>query len=383
MSAFGDRLLTARMSIALVLANIRYWSTVAPLVRTQLQRWARHAERIPDPTLQEVALTNLREEGFNAQATTTLATLAPGKYRKPVVEAVVGLQVIYDYLDSLVELPLTDPLGDGRRLYRALVDAVTLNAEPRDDYYAHTPYSADDGYLEVLVSVVRRALTRLPCLTAIAEVSKRAAERCAEAQAHAHATSVLGSTQLKLWATSNAVDTGLQWREFLAGAASSALALHALIAAAANPHTSQAHALAIDEVYLSVSALATLLDGLIDYEQDMTSVGQPGYIRYYEDHDALIQGLRSVVHHAVTCARDTPNEAYHLMTLVGVAAYYTSAPTASSEFARPVTEQISRELQPLITPTLAVMRTWRLAKRLRRHRGDHPSPFQHLARSPE
>jgi hypothetical protein len=53
------------------------------------------------------------------------------------------------------------------------------------------------------------------------------------------------------------------------------------------------------------------------------------------------------------------------MTLVGVVAYYASAPTADSEFALPVMRRIRRELEPLITPTLAVMQAWRTAKRLR------------------
>jgi hypothetical protein len=53
------------------------------------------------------------------------------------------------------------------------------------------------------------------------------------------------------------------------------------------------------------------------------------------------------------------------MTLVGVVAYYLSAPTAGSAFARPVTRRIRSELQPLIAPTLAVMHGWRLAKRAR------------------
>jgi tetraprenyl-beta-curcumene synthase len=362
MPVFGDHPLMVRMSLTLVLANARYWSTVAPLVRTQLDYWTLRAEDIPDPALREVALANLREEGFNAQATATLATLAPRVYRKPVVEAIVGLQLIYDYLDSLIERPLADPLSDGRRLYQAFVDAVVLDSEPRGDYYAQTPESDDGGYLEELVGVVRLALTRLPSQAAIAEVSAHAAERCAEAQVHAHATPVLGSAQLELWATSNVLDTGLQWREFLAGAVSSGLALHALIATAADPRTSHEQALAVDEVYLSVCALTTLLDGLIDYEQDLRSMGQPGYMRYYEDHDALAQGLRSVIHRAASGARDIPNGAYHLMTLVGVVAYYVSAPAASSEFARPVTERIRQELKPLITPTLAVMRAWRIAK---------------------
>jgi hypothetical protein len=353
----------ARMSLALVLANARYWSTVAPLVRTQLAYWVQRAEAIPDPALQEVALVNLREEGFNAQATATLATLAPREHRASAVEAIVGLQVIYDYLDSLVERPLADPLGDARQLYHALIDAVVLDTEPRGDYYTHIPPPDDGGYLEELVRVVRSALTRLPRKAAIAEVSKRAAERCAEAQVHAHAAPALGSAQLKLWARNNAAGTGLQWQEFLAGAVSSGLALHALIATAADPDTSREQVLAIDEAYLSVCALTTLLDGLIDYAQDMSSMGRPGYIRYYEDRDALAQGLRSVIHRAAALARDTPNNAHHLMTLVGIVAYYSSAPTASSEFARPLTKQIRRELRPLLAPTLAVMRAWRIAKR--------------------
>lgn len=365
MPVFGDHPLTARMSLALMLANARYWSTVAPLVHKQLDHWAMRAADIPDRNLREVALANLREEGFNAQATATLATLAPREYRGPVVEAIVGLQVLYDYLDSLVEQPLADPLGDGRRLYKAFVDAIVLDSEPRGDYYPQAQASDDGGYLEEMIGAVRRALRRLPSQAAIAEVSAQAAERCAKAQVRAHATQLLGNAQLELWAKSNARDSGLEWQEFLAGAVSSGLALHALIAVAGDPRTSQARALAIDEVYLSVCALTTLLDGLIDYEQDMRSMGQPGYIRYYEDRDSLAHGLRSVIGRATAAARDVHNEAYHLMTLVGVAAYYVSAPTASSEFARPVIEQVRRELQPLITPTLTVMRVWRSAKRTR------------------
>ena len=184
-----------------------------------------------------MALANLHEEGFNAQATATLATLAPRKDRKLVIDAIVALQVIYDYLDSLIERPLADPLDDGRRLYQALIDAVALDTQPRDDYCTNAPWSNDGGYLKELVSTVRGALTRLPSIDATIEVSKRAAERCAEAQVRAHAIPTLGGAQLEQWATCNARGTGLQWREFIAGAVSSGLALHALIATAADPRT--------------------------------------------------------------------------------------------------------------------------------------------------
>ena len=68
------------------------------------------------------------------------------------------------------------------------------------------------------------------------------------------------------------------------------------------------------------------------------------------------------------------------MVLVGTVAYYTSAPSARNEFARPVKRGIDRELRPLITPTLSVMRVWRAAKLVRARvrgapdaTGDHAS----------
>jgi hypothetical protein len=49
--------------------------------------------------------------------------------------------------------------------------------------------------------------------------------------------------------------------------------------------------------------------------------------------------------------------------LTGVTAYYLSAPGAENEHARPTAVRLRRELRPLITPTLAVMRTWRGIRR--------------------
>jgi tetraprenyl-beta-curcumene synthase len=363
-SVSNDRSLAMRTSLALALANVRYWTMVAPLVETELNRWRRHARAIPNPTLQLVALENLREEGFNARAAATLATLAPRRHRRSVVEAIVGLQTIYDYLDSLVERPLVDPLVDGLRLYHAFIDAVLPYAEHRDAYYPTTD-PGDGGYLAELVCVVRRALAGLPRLDAVSTISRCAAERCAEAQVRAHATHKLGSAQLERWAQSQAADTGVEWPEFLAGAISSGLALHALIAAAADSRTSSEQAIVIDRAYLSISALTTLLDSVVDYEEDMSSTGQPGYLRYYPDRDALVQGLGIVLRSARARTREAPHEAHHLMILLGIVAYYSSAPAAADPWARLVTDEIGQEVGPLIRPTLAIMRTWRVLERAR------------------
>ena len=160
------------------------------------------------------------------------------------------------------------------------------------------------------------------------------------------------------------MENQLQWRAFLAGAMSSGLALHALIALAANPRASREQALAVDALYLSLCALTTLLDGLVDHEQDVLSTGRPGYLRYYEDRAALAQGLGSVIDRAAQKAQEAPDDAHHMVTLVGIVAYYASAPTASSEFAWPALQRVTHDLEPAIGPILALMRTWRAAKRL-------------------
>jgi tetraprenyl-beta-curcumene synthase len=352
-------------NLALLVANVRYWSTVAPVVRAQLTRWERRAREIPDPLLQTLASSKLREERFNVEVAATLATLAPRAYRHDAAEAIVALQVMYDYLDLLTEQPSPDPLPDGRYLYGTLRDALTSGVPPEGDYYRHRPPCNDGGYLQELVGTVRLALARLPATGAVTEVALRAAERCAEAQilSHAAARSQPGVAELELWARREAEGTALQWPEYLAGAAASVIALHALIAAAADRRTTPADAEAIDTVYLSIGAL-TMLDSLVDHWEDAER-GELGYLRCYDSAELLAVRLASVAAEGKTRARALPDGAHHVMTLVGVLAYYTSAPSAHNSPALAVTEHMRRELWPLIEPTLALMRAWRLAKRAR------------------
>jgi tetraprenyl-beta-curcumene synthase len=362
MSAFGDRRLLARAGVALVIANARFWPSVAPVVGKQLRRWELRAHAIKDPALRTLALEKLLEERFNAEVAATLATLAPREHRQTVIEAIVAYEVMYDYLDGLTEQATIDPLRDRRNLYRAFTDAITLHTEPTRDYYYSSRPANDGGYLEELVDVVRGSLAGLPSATTVAHAARRAAERCTEAQIRAHAVPRLGTSQLEQWARAEVHETPLGWQEFLAGAASSVLTIHALIATAADEHITLEQATTIDTVYLSIAVLSTMLDSLVDHERDMQR-GQIGYIRYYPDHDLLARDLVGAARRGVAYASPLPNGAHHVMTLVGVAAYYISAPTANGDFARPVTRQVRQELEPLITPTLGVMRTWRAAKR--------------------
>jgi tetraprenyl-beta-curcumene synthase len=360
----ADHWLTARTGVALARANGRYWSSVAPIVRAQLRRWEQQARAIPDPSLRALARQKLHDERFNAEVAATLATLAPRAHRAPAVQAVVAFEVMYDYLDGLTEQATPDPLRNGRQLFQAFTDALDPLATLSDDYYQYHPQSEDGGYLRELANAVRAPLRQLPAASAIAAAARAGAARCADAQIRVHTTPYSNDPQREHWATRAAAGTPLEWREFIAGAVASVLAVHALIAAAADPQTTPEQAAAIDTTYLSISALSTMLDSLIDHERDL-STGRPWYLQHYEDHRVIARQLAHVAGHAVREARTLPNAAHHVMTLVGVVAYYTSAPAAGDEFARPLVTHIKRELRPLIVPTLAIMRTWRIAKRLR------------------
>jgi tetraprenyl-beta-curcumene synthase len=349
--------------MAFVLVNVRYWTGVARQVREQLRRWRTRARAIEDPSLRALALGKLDQEGFNAELAAMLATLAPRARRRRAVQAIVALEVLYDYLDGLTESPCARAPRDGRRLFGAFTDAVAPARRPAGDYFGGHP-SDDGGYMQELVDAAREALATLPASATVAEVIERTAARGAEAQLRIHAAGVAGSAQLERWARRQAAHTSLEWQEFLAGAACSVLAVHALVVAAADRRSTHEQALALDRMYLSISALPTVLDSVIDYEQD-AAAGRPGYVQHYDDRAQLAQRLTGVVQDALGRAHGVPHEAHHTMIVAGVVAYYLSAPTASSPFARPVSEQMRSQPAPLLAPALAMLRAWRAAKRLR------------------
>jgi tetraprenyl-beta-curcumene synthase len=355
--------LAASSGAALLTANVKYWSQVAPQVSRELLRWRTRANAIPDPLLRDLALGKLEAEDFNAQVAATLATLVPRSRRPIAVEAIVALEVMYDYLDGLTESKLKQPLRDSARLFDAFIDALRRSPPASTDYYEHQSHHADGGYLLELSTTVREAITQLPASAAVAEQATRAARRCAEGQVRVHASPQVGLEQLRQWAHS-AAPHGLPWRDFVAGAVASVLAVHAQIAAAACERTTAEDSAALDEVYLSICALSTMLDSLVDYERDLAA-GEPWLVELYGDPRSLAQRLSATARASIARVAALRDRGHHLMTLAGVITYYSSAPEARRGQARREIAQLHRELIALLMPPLIVMRLWRLAKQAR------------------
>lgn len=316
-------------TLALARANLRYWPTVAPVVREQLGRWEARAARIADSRRRTLALGKLRTERFNPQLAATLATQAPRAHRRTVTEAIVAVQIAYDYLDAL---------GEQRE------------------------HTGGDAYTRELLASATDRLAQLPAAQAVEETARRAGKRCVRAQALSHAAQSSGDEELARWASAQAADSSLCWPEWLAGAQASVLVVHALIAAAAREDTSPSDAKALDRLYLSIGAL-TMLDSLIDRDEDLAR-GERGYARWYENPEQMGEHLAAAARDALARTPTAPDHAHHLMTLTGVVAYYASEPAARDPGAREVFTPVRAELGGALGPALAVMWTWRFAKRV-------------------
>lgn len=348
-------------------ANWRHWTGIAPVARRELRRWRERAERIEDEQLRELALAKLREEGFNAQVAAVIATgVQARELRGGVARALVALTVLYDFLDGVTELPSLvdgeDAVGAGLDVSRALSEALTFTTAPIGNYFRRWGEGGGDGgYLQELVDAVRTELALLPASSALVDVLCTGALRCAQAQVRAHAAESLGSEQAIEWAQAQSGGTGLEAREFLAGAASSVLATHAVIAGCADEGFTVEEAVALDRLYLSISVLPTLLDSVVDRTGDSD---RGGYLRYYQDQLAVASAVSGVVDEVLAGAGRLAGGGQHVMILAGIVGYYTSHPRARSEFARPVVRGARRALKPLIYGVLAVIYAWRGARRI-------------------
>jgi hypothetical protein len=287
-----------------------YLTTVLPRARRELKRLG------PLPPAKQ----------RNAEAVAVFATLAPRSSRAAVVRAIVALQVAVDYRDTLEESGAELPV---------LLDN-------RDK-----PATRPDGhdYLERLEEEWRRQVATLGSAEALLPRIERAVERCGEGQRQTHAAALGEVEGLRRWADGLDAPADYRWWEIAAGASSS-VAAHALIAAAADPATTPAVAAAIDAAYHPpVGALTVFLDDLVDREEDRIA-GEHDYLAYYESSEAGAERLALIAGRAEALLASLPRPSRHRAILAGVAGYYLSSPAAARADAHPIRERLLTALGP-------------------------------------
>jgi tetraprenyl-beta-curcumene synthase len=313
---------TSREIGAALAALAAYAVTVLPRVRRELRRWRKLAEAIPDPGRRDRALAALAEKRSNVEAVAVFATLAPLRQRRAVLRAIVPLQLAIDYRDVLEEA------GEG---------------------------GPTDSYLTALEAGWVREIEGLVGCGVVAPTLRAAVERCAEGQRRTHAAALGEAAELQLWAESVEEPDDYRWWELAAGASSS-VAAHALIAAAAEPSASSATAARIDAAYNpSIGALTVFLDDLVDRAADRAA-GEHSYLMYYGSSAEAAERLAWIARQARTRVEPLPRASRHRAILAGVGAFYLGTGEARTAYSEPIRQRLLAALGPGTRVLTAFMR---------------------------
>jgi tetraprenyl-beta-curcumene synthase len=306
-----------------------YWLEIFPVARRELRQWRRRAAAIPEPGLRRDALLALQTKSGNAEGLAAYAVLARRRNRRAVVRAVIAYQTTLDYLDSLTERT-SHPHADKLKLNGALEVAVDTELS-LDTYREEIAQRADREYLAALLEACRSGLGRLPSYPSAREALGRRARLAAESQAMNHSL-LLGAEEEEIaeWArgaagASGLEGEGLRWWEVVAAGASTP-ALGALTALATQREATESDFLAVERVYFPwVNALNTLLDSLVDLDEDPAL---QRHIERYGSLEAAAERVAALATRARAGVSQLADAQRHELILAAMGGYYLAEPAA-------------------------------------------------------
>ncbi len=336
---------------------LRYWLKVYPRVAREMSYWKMRASKIPDPLLRELALDAHRTKRGHVEGAAIFAALVPRARRQRAIRLIVAWQAAYDYIDSVSEQPCADPQTNGRQLHLALLQA--LKAAPlREDYYAHFDHHQDGDYLADLIRTARNTFVTLPRRQLVRSPIHRAATRIVDYQAF----NQNDQAPLARWAKTH-IPPGLpvRWWEVAAASASS-LAVLALMATAADPASTRSDTDAIEHAYFPwIGALNTLLDSLVDLQEDANS-NRFSLLDYYSSPHEAAERMSMLAKQSMQATHSLPHGKQHALILAGMSSFYLATPEAQQPAARQAADSIESELAPMAGPWMLMHRTRRKAR---------------------
>lgn len=349
-----------KLASIFALAARRYWLGVFPVVRGEVGRLRRCARCISGTELRLLAIHNLATESGNLEGAAAFAAFLPRAHRNCVVRAQVAFQAAYDYVDSLAEQPRAASATNTRRLHCSLIVALSPGT-PHLDYYAHHTCGNDDGYLIELIDTCRGAISHLPSYPLVAEAIDRNVRRIVAYQTRTNLASDRGHRALALWAgRETPSETNLWWWE-TGAACGSSMVIFALLTAAADPRLTRSSAETIETVYWPwAGALHSLLDSLIDREEDAVT-GQHSLVTNYASPQEMAGRMQLIAAEAARRASAVGIE--HSLILASMASLYLSDQRAWLPSVRSTTEGVLGALGELTTPAMLILRARRLAHR--------------------
>lgn len=359
-TAVRARLASARSLFAVSRTYLRF---VLPRVNWEIARWQARAVAIPDARLRAAALEGLSKKRFQVDGAGLLAALAPGRNHR-LVRLLVAYQVLCDYLDTITEWPVPGQVESGRRLHRALAEALDTGATV-SDHYARHPHKDDGGYVRALVGTCRSMCASLPSYARVRPQVVAAAARVAVQALNHDGDPARRTGALERWARDELpAETEARWFEVTAAAAHS-LHIHMLLALAADSRTTERDIAEAARAYFPwACAAATMLDSLVDRDEDAAH-GNHSYVSYYESDGELTERLTLLIERAASGVRQLRRGELHAVIVAGMAAMYLSDAAARTPAVRDTRRAALAAAGDPAKLILPIMVAWRALRSFR------------------
>jgi tetraprenyl-beta-curcumene synthase len=332
-------------------------------VSGEVEQWRARARCIPDAPLRHEALDSIARKRAHADGAALFWTL-PRRRHPRLLALLVAYQTVWDYLDGVSEGGADAGEANGRRLHRALVEALDPSTAPTD-HYRHNPYGRDGGYLLALVGAARAACAGLPSYARVRGAVLVEARRCAVQSLNHEPDPGLRERRLRAWAERESSDwPGASWFERSA-AASASLVPHVLLALAAEPACPVDDVARAGAAYLPWVSLATaMLDSYADVEEDLAG-DEHSYIDHYSERDVAVARLEEIVACAAREVSALRRGHRHAVVVGCAVTMYLSKDSVRTALTRGETARLvdaGGSLTKLLAP---VVRIWRVLNALR------------------
>lgn len=326
-------------------------------VTRETREWRAKAERIPDGPIRADALRSLSRKRGHADGAALFSVL-PQRRNRELIRLLVGFETTLDFLDEVSERHPTEE--NGRQLHLALSEALDPD-QPMSDYYRHHPWRDDGGYLNALVELCRSQCVTLASYDSVRAHVRRAAEHAQVLALNHLPDPEQRDSALRTWAAREfPEERELSWFE-LSGAASATLAVHSLLALAAEPTVSD---LQIEETYAAygrwISLTTAMLDSYVDQTEDAEN-GDHSYIAHYSDFDLAVDRTRHSIQRATQAALELSSGHRHAVIVGCMVAMYLSKDSARTPQMQQTTQELVRAGGSLTRVLLPILRTWRIA----------------------
>ncbi len=309
--------------------------------RMEIDLLAHRASRVCPPDVLALAVESLRGKAFHSIGGSIYAgwPAVPRRQRRRLTATIVALQVMSDYLDTLVDRSGCQDQRVHGRLHRAFVDALdpwgpAMPAGQRGEgYFEGFPLGCDGGYLELLAERVREGVKALPGYHVVSGRVSLLARLYCEMQVIKHAPPGERERGMIAWhrARRGLAPEGdaLRWWEF-AAAAGSTLGIFGLLALAADPAADVGEAERLMHAYFPYTcAVHIMLDYLIDRDEDRLH-GEMNFTNYYGSAETAACRIEALFGAAQRRLQALAGARFHLEVLRGLPAIYLSDPKVAS-----------------------------------------------------